>query len=91
MAEWLGSELAVQPQTEPFTSLGPGFFIGRMNRLPQVNRQSTWQRGGSGNVSCWLTDDSPPEGLFTDVVRVPSEENAADSRAPTVARAVRRS
>lgn len=64
VAKWLGSELAVQPQTEPFTSTGLGFFRGRMNMLHRVNRQSAWHRGGSGNVSCWLTDDSPRTGAF---------------------------
>lgn len=64
MAKWLGSELAVQPQTEPFISTGLGFFMGRMNMLHRVIRQSAWHRGGSGNVSCWLTDDSPRTRAF---------------------------
>lgn len=47
MAKWLDSEPAVWPQTEPFTSLGLGFFMDRMNMLHRVNRQSTCTAPGT--------------------------------------------
>ena len=75
----LGSELAVQPQATPFTSLGLSFSTSEVNTPLWVSHAAACAApgsGGSGSVSC----ESHPRKAFTDLGGFPPQQGSYNDK-----------